>query len=235
MIAAFYASLLSNLPAEAAANANADSNRSSKRNQRVETTLPASAAALEKRPLEEEAGPVQRTPRTRQPPGTFVAEPTAVNGSRKGEPGRRPAVGVQAKEPRKDSKERAARRKAAREEYMASLKRLADGTSIDLSWQTRKVVAVRAYARALECGCGKLAAASISAICARADERIVRQYVKTWLANEGFFHPLDWGMNKKSPCFLDDEKTKTKASQWLRLNTGFKKGACFFIILLFFC
>ena len=61
-------------------------------------------------------------------------------------------------------KERAARRKAAREEYIASLKSLADGTFVDLSWQTRKVVAVCAYARALECGGGKLSAASIAAI-----------------------------------------------------------------------
>ena len=119
---------------------------------------------------------------------------------------------------------------------MASLKRLADDTFIDLSWQTRKVAigAVCAYARALECGCGELAAASISAVCARVDERTVRRYVKTWLANEGFFHPMNWGMNKKSPCFLDDEEIKSKASQWLRLNTGLKKGACFLIILLNF-
>ena len=102
---------------------------------------------------------------------------------------------------------------------------MADDTFIGLSWQTRKVVAVCACARALECGCGKLAAASISAICARVDERTVRRYVKTWLANEGFFHPLNWGMNRKSPCFLDDKAIKLKASQWLRLNTGFKKGA----------
>ena len=47
---------------------------------------------------------------------------------------------------------------------MAPLKRLADGTFIDLAWQTRKVVAVCAYTRALGCVCGKLAAASISAI-----------------------------------------------------------------------
>ena len=62
-----------------------------------------------------------RTPRTRKPPETFVAEPAAVNGSRKGEPGRRLQVVVEAKQPRKADKERAARRKAdrPREEYMA--------------------------------------------------------------------------------------------------------------------
>ena len=223
MIAAHYASLFADLSAEAAGNAT--SNRSSKLKHVGETSLAARAATSEKKFLHEEAGAVQRTPRTRKPPETFVAEPTKVRGSRKGEPGRRPPVVVEAKQPRKDNKDRAARRKAAREEYIASLKSLADDTFVDLSWQTRKVVAVCAYARALEGGCGKLAAASIAGICARVDEKTVRRYVKTWLANEGFFHPLNWGMNRKSPCFLDDERIKLKASQWLRLNTGFKKGA----------
>ena len=135
-----------------------------------------------------------------------------MNGSRKREPGRTPRaprpVVAEAKQPRKADKERAARRKAAREEHIAPLKRLADGTSMGLSWRTRKVVAVCAYARAraLGCGCGKFAAASISPICARAGEGTVRRYVKMWLANEGFFHPPNWGMDKKIPCFLDDEE-----------------------------
>ena len=76
--------------------------------------MPARTATPERRFLEVEAGPVQRTTRTRKPPETVVAEPTAARGSRKCEPGRRPPVVVQAKEPRKADKERAARRKAAR-------------------------------------------------------------------------------------------------------------------------
>jgi hypothetical protein len=225
MIAAHYASLFADLSAEAAGNATSNRSSMAKRNHAGETASSARAATSEKRFLNEEAGAVQRTPRKRKPPETFVAEPTKVNGSRKGEPERRPPVVVEAKQPRAFNKDRAARRKAAREEYIASLKSLADDTFVDLSWQTRKVVAVCAYARALEGGCGKLAAASIAGICARVDEKTVRRYVKTWLANEGFFHPLNWGMNRKSPCFLDDERIKLKASQWLRLNTGFKKGA----------
>ena len=44
------------------------------------------------------------------------------------------------------------------------------------------------------------------------------------LANEGFFHPMNWGMHRKAPQFLDDEEISSKAARWLRLNTGFKKG-----------
>ena len=65
MIAALYASLFSNLSAEAAANVN--SNRSSKLKHVGETTLSARAATSERRFLDEEAGPVQRTTHTRKP------------------------------------------------------------------------------------------------------------------------------------------------------------------------
>ena len=73
---------------------------------------------------------MRRTTRERKAPETFEASPTAVRGSRKAEPRRRPAAVVQSKHGRTFNKERAARRKAAREEYicMASLKTLADET-----------------------------------------------------------------------------------------------------------
>ena len=60
----------------------------------------------------------------------------------------------------------------------------------------------------------------------RVNERTVRRFVmiKEWLANEGFFHPMNWGANRKAPYFLDDEAISSKASRWLRINTGFKKG-----------
>ena len=58
---------------------------------------------------------------------------------------------------------------------MESLKNLADETFASLSWQTLKVVAVCAYARALGYGRGncKLAAASIASICEQVGERTV--------------------------------------------------------------
>jgi hypothetical protein len=58
----------------------------------------------------------------------------------------------------------------------------------------------------------------------RVHERTVRRFVKEWLANEGFFHPMNWGAHRKAPYFLDDEVISSKASRWLRVNTGFKKG-----------
>ena len=88
MIDAFCTSLWSNLSAEAAANA--DSNRGAKSNHAWERALSGRAATSEKRPLEKEAIPVQRTPRMRKPSEMFVAGPTLLHGSRKGGPGRRP-------------------------------------------------------------------------------------------------------------------------------------------------
>ena len=97
------------------------------------------------------------------------------------------AGGRQAAERRNDSKEWAARRKAAREKYMASLKRLTNVTFIVLScqWQTGKVVAVCARARAFECGWGRRTAAGISAICARSDG----SYAKACKARVRFANP----------------------------------------------
>ena len=191
----------------------------------------------------QDAAPVVSGKRVRKEPARFEAGPTQVNGSLKLH--RAPEAAAAPKAPqaprsRPDNKLRAARRKEAKAAYIASLSKLADETFIDLSWKMRRVVAVCAYARSLECGCGKMAAASIASICSRVHERTTRRWVKEWLANEGFFHPMNWGMHRKAPQFLDDEEISSKASRWLRLNTGFKKGRLIssvflFLIVLYAC
>ena len=91
MIAAHYALLFSYLSAEAARNAN--SNCSLKLKHVGETTLSARAATLERRFLHKGAGLVQRATHTRKPPKMFMAGPTFLHGSRKGEPlGYKPPV-----------------------------------------------------------------------------------------------------------------------------------------------
>ena len=69
-----------------------------------------------------------------------------------------------------------------------------------------------------------MSAAHVASMGSRVNERTVRRFVKEWLANEGFFHPMNWGANRKAPYFLDDEVISSKSSRWLRVNTGFKKG-----------
>ena len=130
---------------------------------------------------------------------------------------------------------RALRRKEAREAYALSLLVLSDKTFVDLSWQQRKVVAVGSYANALAHGCAKMQAANVASMAARVSERHVRRIVKGWAMREGFFHPVNWGANRKVPFLLDDSFVRHKASQWLRVNSGFKKGSllCCAVLCIF--
>ena len=80
-----------------------------------------------------------------------------------------------------------------------------------------------------------MSAAYIASMGSRLNERTVRRFVKEWLANEGFFHPVNWGANRKVPFLLDDDFVRHKASQWLRVNSGFKKGSllCCAVLCIF--
>ena len=159
------------------------------------------------------ATPVLSGKRVRKEPARFEAGPAQVHGPRNLDRAPQATAAPQAPPPprtRPDNILRAARNKEAKAAYIDSLSKLADETFIDLSWKMRRVVAVCAYARSLECGCGKMAAASIASICSRVHERTTRRWVKEWLANEGFFHPMNWGMHRKAPQFLDDEEISSK-------------------------
>ena len=193
------------------------------------TTMAARAATVRERGfLDNDAAPVVTGKRSRTKPSRFEAGATRLHGSRKFEkrpsPPPRAASCPPAPRSRTDNAERARRRKAAREAYAKAIEELADNTFVDLSWEQRKIVAVCSYARALSEGCAKMSAAHVASMASRVHERTVRRFVKEWLANEGFFHPMNWGTHRKAPYFLDDEVISSKASRWLRVNTGFKKG-----------
>ena len=195
------------------------------------TTKAARAASSEKAFLSNDAAPVLRSRRERARPAFFEAGATRLNGSRKAEKLPRRAASCPPSNasrspsgPRSYNVARALRRKEAREAYALSLLVLSDKTFVDLSWQQRKAVAVGTYADALSHGCAKTQAASVASMAARVSERHVRRIVKGWAMREGFFHPVNWGANRKVPFLLDDDFVRHKASQWLRVNSGFKKG-----------
>ena len=81
-------------------------------------------------------------------------------------------------------------------------------TFLDTSWQQRRELAVFTYSNAMKHGCRKMEAALYASYAAQTDERTVRKYVKQYYENEGFFHPVNWGKNQKTPIFLDDEEVK---------------------------
>jgi len=206
------------------------------------TTKAARAASSEKAFLSNDAAPVLRSTRERGKPAFFEAGATRVRGSRLAEKLPRRAASCPPSNasrspsgPRSDNAARALRRKEAREAYALSLLVLSDKTFVDLSWQQRKVVAVGTYANALSHGCAKMQAASVASMAARVSERHVRRIVKGWSMREGFFHPVNWGANRKVPFLLDDDFVRHKASQWLRVNSGFKKGSllCCAVLCIF--
>ena len=192
------------------------------------TTHAARAMTSQRAFLENDAAAVTTGKRSRRKASYFEAGATRVRGSRQFEkrpsPSPRSSSCPPAPRSRTDNAERARRRKAAREAYAKAIEELADDTFVDLSWEQRKIVAVCSYARALSEGCAKMSAAHVASMASRVHERTVRRFVKEWLANEGFFHPMNWGTHRKAPYFLDDEVISSKASRWLRVNTGFKKG-----------
>lgn len=197
------------------------------------STLTARAASSQASFLNNDAGPLLTGRRTRLVPKKFVAGGTKVRGSilahRSGildptwvRPN--PRATNQNNDPHRNAARRV-RRREARQAHVQGLAVLADKTFLDLSWQQRRNFAVCTYSQAMNEGCGKMQAATIASFAARVDERTVREYVKSWMANEGFFSPCNWGKNQKVPCYLDDEHVKSQARRWLQLNTGFKKGS----------
>ena len=131
------------------------STRDISRNHIKVTTDAARAVASERAFLLQDAAPVVSGKPVRKGPARFEAGPTQVHGSRKLDRAPKAAAAPQAPQAprtRPDNILQAARRKAAKAAYIASLSKLTDETFIDVSWKMRRVVAECAYARCPEGG-----------------------------------------------------------------------------------
>ena len=92
----------------------------------------------------------------------------------------------------------------------------ADEIFLNFSWHDRRQLAVCSWVQGLQDGYGRMPSYEIASVATRVHSSTVRDWVREWLKDDGFFTAANWGSHDYVPTYLADEDIANACREWWR-------------------